>query len=220
MSIIAIDGVAGSGKGTLAKALAKELNYIHLDTGALYRCATVQVLSQNINPEDEENVVKCVSKAKIEARMVDGTEHYFLNNKDLSLTNALRTPEVNNNVAKISKYPRLREQIRKIQRQVASTDNCVIEGRDVTTVVFPNADYKFFITADTKIRAERRQKDYAAQGLNVPLEEVIKMIIERDRADEERETSPLICPPDACVIDNGKNTVQQSIDQMLNFINK
>ena len=220
MKIIAIDGVAGSGKGTLAKELAKRLGYIHLDTGALYRCATVQILNKNINPEDEEAVVKSIKAAKIEAKMIDGSVHYFLNNQDLSLSNSLRTPEVNNTVAKIAKYPRVREQIRKIQKSVASNNNCVVEGRDITTVVFPNANHKFFITADTKVRAIRRQKDYENQGRIVPLEEVEQMIIERDRADEDREASPLVCPPDAHVIDNGKNTVEQSINQMLCFINK
>ena len=220
MKIIAIDGVASSGKGTLAKELAKRLNYVHLDTGALYRCATVQILNEGINPEDEEKIVNSVLNAKIEARMVDGSVHYFLNNKDLSLSNSLRTPEVNNTVAKIAKYPRLREQIRKIQKDVASTNNCVVEGRDITTVVFPNADYKFFITADAKTRAKRRQNDYKNQGIKVPLKEVEQMIIERDLADEEREASPLVCPPDAHIIDNGENTVEQSINQMLSIINK
>jgi len=219
MEIVAIDGVASSGKGTLAKELAKRLSYIHLDTGALYRCATVQILNCKINPEDEEKVVAAVQNSKIEAKLIGGIVHYFLNGKDLSTSNSLRTPEVNNTVAKISKYPRLREQIRSIQRQVAKSGNCVVEGRDITTVVFPNAKYKFFITASTKIRALRRQKDYAAQGIIVPIEEVEKMIIERDMSDEEREESPLICPPDAHVIDNGKNTVEQSINEMLSIIN-
>ena len=218
MEIIAIDGVAGSGKGTLAKALAKKLGYIHLDTGALYRCATVCVLNSNTNPNDEENVVKLIKNSTIEAKLVDNTEHYFLNGKDLSIANALRTPEVNNNVAKISKYPRLRQQIREIQHQVADSNNCVVEGRDITTVVFPNAKYKFFIVANTKIRAQRRQKDYESQGIIVPLKDVEKMIIERDKADEEREASPLVCPPDAHIIDNGKNTVEQSLNEMLKYI--
>lgn len=217
MAIIAIDGLAGSGKGTLAKALAKKLRFLHVDTGALYRCATVLVLQQGINPEDEESVVKAVSKAKIEAKQINGEAHYFLNGTDLTSSNSLRTPEVNINVAKISKYPRLRAQIRKAQKSVAKNTNCVVEGRDITTVVFPNAQVKFFIKADTLIRAQRRQKDFEKQGTKVPLSEVIKMIEDRDKEDMEREASPLICPPDAHIIDNGKNTIEQSVNEMLAF---
>ena len=220
MAIIAIDGVAGAGKGTLAAELAKRLGYLHVDTGALYRCATVLILNKNIDPTDEEKVVATVRASKIEAKQIDGKAHYFLDGKDLTTSNSLRTPEVNETVAKISKYPRVRVEIRKAQKNVAKNTNCVIEGRDISTVVFPNADYKFFVVADTQVRALRRQKDYEKQGLVVPFADVVKMIEERDKADMEREASPLVCPKDACVVDNGKNTVEQSITQMLDFIGK
>lgn len=220
MKIIAIDGVAGAGKGTLAKALSKQLGYLHLDTGALYRCATVCIINNNIDPTNEKQVTSAVKKAKIEAKLVNGEEHYFLNGQDLSLANTLRTPVVNETVSKIAKFVGVRKHIRKVQQSVAkSNKNIVVEGRDITTVVFPNAFAKFYIVADADIRAQRRQKDFQNQGQNIPFEKVKQMIIDRDRDDMERENSPLVCPPDAKVIDNGKNTVQQSVDQMIAYIN-
>lgn len=216
--VIAIDGEAGSGKGTLGAQLAKRLGFLHLDTGALYRCATVLVLESGINPKDEKAVTAIASKAKIEAKLVGETEHYFLNNRDLSLANALRTPEVNNTVSIISPYPRLRELIRSTQHKIASMNNMVIEGRDITTVVFPNADVKFYVTADLHIRAQRRLNDYKKQGISITLKEVEDAIIERDKNDKERENCPLVCAKDAIVIDNGTATIKESVQKMYDIV--
>ena len=213
--VIAIDGTAASGKGTLAKSLAKKLGYLHLDTGSIYRAATVHIIKQGINPYDEEAVVSSVKSAIIEAKPSNNETEIYLNGENLTRSNQLRTSKISNTVPIISKYTQLREQVRKIQKSIANTNNVVMEGRDVTTVVFPDAFVKFFITASLDIRAERRMKDLQKSGEDITFEAVKNSIKKRDYDDEHRNHSPLVCPKDAIIIDNGKNTIEESVTQML-----
>ena len=215
--VIAIDGTAGAGKGTLAKLLAEKIGFMHVDTGALYRAATVLILNQNINPENEKEVAKALKSAKIEIKSIDNKAHYILNNKDLTNNNILRSTAVNTTVSTISKYKKLRKYIRKLQRKIAKRSNIVMEGRDITTVVFPRAWIKFYIDAPIEIRAQRREKELKAQNNEITNEEVKQMINKRDRDDIERKNSPLICPPDAYEIDN-TGTIEEAIEKMLDII--
>ena len=208
--IIAIDGPAGAGKSTIAKKVADSLGYIYIDTGAMYRAFTYELLTSSISLSDIEKITKVLEKTNIEFK----NNEIFLNN--LNVTNEIRSKNVTANVSAVSAIPQVREKLVDLQRKIASESNSILDGRDIGTVVFPNAELKIFLTASVKIRALRRYNELIAKDKNIDINEIEAEIEKRDKLDSSRETSPLIKAADAIEID----TSDLSIDEVANTILK
>ena len=209
---IAIDGPAASGKSTLAKYLADKLGFLYIDTGAMYRAITYYALENNI-AENEDAVVQSVKDLDIELKYKNGVTSVFINGEDI--TNKIRTPEVNAKVSDISKIKDVRVELVKLQQKFGHNNNLIVEGRDTTTVVFPQADLKIFLTAEVSERAKRRYLEFQEKGVEIKLDEVEKSIKNRDRIDSGREVSPLKKADDAIELDTTNLTVQQEIDSIV-----
>ncbi|WP_347351217.1 (d)CMP kinase [Acetoanaerobium noterae] len=208
--IIAIDGPAGAGKSTIAKKVADSLGYVYIDTGAMYRAFTYELLTSSISLSDIEEINKVLEKTNIEFK----NNEIFLNN--LNVTNEIRSKNVTANVSTVSAIPQVREKLVDLQRKIASESNSILDGRDIGTVVFPNAELKIFLTASVKIRALRRYNELIAKDKNIDINEIEAEIEKRDKLDSSRETSPLIKAADAIEID----TSDLSIDEVANTILK
>ena len=208
--IIAIDGPAGAGKSTIAKKVADSLGYVYIDTGAMYRAFTYELLTSSISLSDIEEITKVLEKTNIEFK----NNEIFLNN--LNVTNEIRSKNVTANVSAVSAIPQVREKLVDLQRKIASESNSILDGRDIGTVVFPNAELKIFLTASVKIRALRRYNELIAKDKNIDINEIEAEIEKRDKLDSSRETSPLIKAADAIEID----TSDLSIDEVVNTILK
>ena len=208
--IIAIDGPAGAGKSTIAKKVADSLGYVYIDTGAMYRAFTYELLTSSISLSDIEEITKVLEKTDIEFK----NNEIFLNN--LNVTNEIRSKNVTANVSAVSAIPQVREKLVDLQRKIASESNSILDGRDIGTVVFPNAELKIFLTASVKIRALRRYNELIAKDKNIDINEIEAEIEKRDKLDSSRETSPLIKASDAIEID----TSDLSIDEVANTILK
>ncbi len=206
--VIAIDGPAGSGKGTVAKILAKDCNLMYIDTGAMYRAIAYLTLKNNIDITDEENIVKLANNSKIEFK----DEKIYLNDQDVS--SEIRTMEVSKVVSPISSIVKLREILVDMQRKLAGNNDVIMEGRDITTVVFPNAEYKFYLDATLEERAKRRYKENMEKGINSNYDEVLENIKKRDYNDMHKEVGSLIKTDDAVYIDS----TNMSIDEVVNKI--
>ena len=197
--IIAIDGPAGSGKGTVASYLAEKLGFLNVDTGAMYRCVTLAVLNNQINLNDTEKIIEVAKKVKIDLKDVNGTIATYLNGEDVSAE--IRTPKVNAAISVVSAIKEVREIMVEHQRNLAKENNIVMEGGDIGTTVFPNANIKIYLDATPEERAGRRYRQNLENGLNVPYEEVLESIKKRDRIDSSREISPLRIPENATIVD-------------------
>jgi cytidylate kinase len=211
--IIAIDGPAGSGKGTISKLLAKRLNAVYVDTGSMYRSLTYKVLRDNIDMSSEEAVANALKKANLEIT-VDNRN--LLDGEDI--TNYIRTEEINNNISTLSSYPTVREQMRVKQRSFAKNNDIVMEGRDITTEVFPDADYKFYLDASIEERAKRRVKQNEILGLESNYNEIYESIKNRDYSDMNREYGALKRTPDQIYIDSSNMTIEEVVDFMMEVI--
>ncbi len=207
---IAIDGPAASGKSTTARLLAQKLGYLYIDTGAMYRAATLAVLQAGINVDDEAAVVRCVRGNKISLRVRDGILKTFLNGEDVS--HLIRTPQINKVISKISSYKGVRKVLIEQQREMAKQGGVVMDGRDIGTVVLPDAELKVFLVAGLKERARRRKLELELQGIELSIEEIEKEIANRDRLDSERDESPLQRAEDARVLDTTNLTVKEQVD--------
>jgi cytidylate kinase len=212
--IVAIDGTAGSGKSTTAKGVAEKLGFLYLDTGAMYRAATAAVLSASIDSDDESAVSDCVETIEID--FDESGLLIFLNGMDVSQT--IRGREVTQNVSAVSAYPRVRKRMVAMQREIAGYRDFVVEGRDIGTVVFPNADFKFFIVASIEERAKRRQKDLAGLGIEQTVNDIVKNLKRRDALDSSREVSPLTKSEDAVEVDTTSMTIEQQIDLIVTHV--
>lgn len=210
--IIAIDGPAGSGKSTTAKLLAKKLGYLYIDTGAMYRAVTLFAIKNNIL-NDENKIIELASELDIELKLEDGITKVFVNGKDVS--DEIRSLEVNQNVSPVSKIEGVRKILVEKQKQIGKNGGVVMEGRDITTVVFPNADVKVFLTASIDERARRRALEFAQKGQDVDIEKVKQNILERDRIDSSRSVSPLTKSPDAIEVDTSNLTIEEQVDLIL-----
>ncbi len=210
--VIALDGPAGSGKSTVAKALAQYFNILYLDTGAMYRACALRVLQCGVDPKDSAKVAECVSDIDLSIRYIDGTQHTFLSGKDVS--SDIRKNEVSMIASSVSAVREVREKMVEMQRKVAGSMECVLDGRDIGSTVLPDAPYKFFVTADSKVRAKRRYDELLARGESVDFEKLHAEIVQRDRQDETREFSPLVRAKDAVLVD----TSDKSIEEVLSFI--
>lgn len=213
--IIAIDGTSSSGKSTLAKMLAKKLNFGFFSAGDLYRAITVKVLNLHISDTEDDKLQYLIENTKI-VYTYNGSENIMLVD-GMNVTDKLNTEEVNNTVSKIAKKPFVREFVRKLQKDTAlHNENIVMEGRDIGSVIFPDADFKLFVDCKVEARAKRRMLQYEAQGNSVPLEKVIKDIEERDYRDTHREISPLVMCENAFLVD----TTLTSADECLVIVLK
>ncbi|HHE55832.1 MAG TPA: (d)CMP kinase [Caldithrix abyssi] len=207
---IAIDGPAASGKSTTARLLAKKLGYLYIDTGAMYRAATLSVLRAGIDIHDEQAVVEHVKKIKISLKIIDGVQRTFLNGENVS--GLIRTPEINQVISVISSYPGVRQVLIEQQRQLAREGGVVMDGRDIGTVVLPDAELKVFLVASLEERARRRQLDLERQGIQMDLEEIKKEIARRDELDSSRSAAPLKKAADARQLDTTHLTIKQQVE--------
>ena len=203
--VVAVDGASGTGKGTVTRYVAEKLKLVTIDTGALYRSVTLEALNNNVDLTNMEELEKIAKTIKVDLQVVNDKQIVLLNGEDVSVE--IRTPRVTNNVSTVSAVKEVRAQMVRIQRELANGKNIIMEGRDIGTTVFPNADVKIFLECSAEERAKRRVKQNAENGIETSYEEVLESIINRDRIDSTREVSPLRKADDAIVIstDNFKD---------------
>ena len=216
---IAIDGPAGAGKSTIAKLVAKELGNIYVDTGAMYRAMALFVLRSGVDPADTALLEETAGKADITIRHIGGEQHVFLNGEDVS--GLIRNEQVSQMASKVSANGAVRRKLVSLQQALAKTTPVVMDGRDIGTVVLPDADVKVYLTASSKTRAERRLKDYLGKGGEVPsLEELVREIEDRDHRDMTREESPLRQAEDAVLIDSSEMTIGEVVAEIMKLTDK
>ena len=216
--IIAIDGPAASGKSTAAKGVAKCLGITYLDTGAMYRAVTFGLIKNNISFSGFIDLKKYVDNMNLEFKYNQAGSMVFLNGEDIS--KEIRSQVVTNNVSEVSAMSYIRNSMVNIQRKISSSKDCVVEGRDIGTVVFPKADFKFFLIADVETRAKRRLKDLTGDDKNISIEKLINDINIRDYKDTKRVNSPLEKADDAIEINTTDLTINEIINKIVNIVNK
>ena len=204
---IAIDGPAGAGKSTIAKLVAKELGFIYVDTGAMYRALAVYFLDQGIRAEDTDKIIQAVGQAEVKIRYEEGIQQVYLNG--VNVTGRLREEAVGNMASKSSAIPEVRAKLLDLQRGLAQEEDVVMDGRDIGTCVLPEADVKVFLTASVETRARRRYDELQEKGVPCDLEEIKANIRERDERDMTRETAPLRQADDAVLIDSSDMTIPE-----------
>ena len=209
---IAIDGPAGAGKSTIAKALAARLHYIYIDTGAMYRAIGLFALRSGVSGEDRESVAALLPEIRLELCFQDGAQHILLNGEDVS--QAIRTPQASAYASLVSAIPAVRSFLLDYQRSFARSNSVIMDGRDIGTVVLPQADCKIFLTAGSEARARRRFAELQAKGDETPYEEVLAAIRQRDLQDSSREAAPLKAAEDAVVVDTTACTLEESIEKV------
>ena len=206
--IVAIDGPAGSGKSTIAKLVAKKFNFTYIDTGAMYRMITLYLLENKISFDNLEKIQKILNEINLDMK----EDKFFLNNVDVSLK--IREEIINENVSKVASIKAVRENLVNLQRKIASDKNVILDGRDIGTVVFPNAQVKIFLVASAEERARRRYNEFMEKKVEITYDEVLKSLKERDHLDSTRKESPLVKASDALELD----TTNLKIDEVVNFI--
>ena len=214
---IALDGPSGAGKSTVAKALAKRLGIIYVDTGALYRTIGLYVKRMGIDKEDKEGVISCLSEIDLNMQFINGEQIITLNGERVG--DNIRTGEIAMYASKVSAIPEVRAFLLNTQRDIANKNSVVMDGRDIGTVILPDAEVKVFMTASPEARAERRYKELIAKGESCTLESVLADIIQRDKNDSTRQTAPCIPAKDAVLFDNSGYDVEGSVDKVIEIIN-
>lgn len=210
---IAIDGPAGAGKSTIAKAVSNHLSYIYVDTGAMYRAAALFVLRNDIHPDDEEAISKICNQIDIKLDYVDKEQQIYLNGENVSTT--IRSEEVGNAASTISKHLVIREKMVELQQVIAKKTSVVMDGRDIGTVVLPKADLKIYLTASVNERARRRYLDLKNKGFDGDIDKIKKDIIARDNQDMNRSNSPLVIAKGAIEIDSSKMSIEEVVSLIL-----
>lgn len=214
---VAIDGPAGAGKSTISRKAAAELGFIYIDTGALYRTVGLNALRKGADFESDESIISTLTDdVKVELRFIDGEQRMFLCGEDVS--DKIRTPEASMAASRVSAVPKVREYLFDLQKQLARENNCVMDGRDIGTVVLPEADVKIFLTASPEARAERRYKELTEKGMDVKLEDVLADMIKRDYDDSHRAIAPLKQADDAILCDTSNIGLQESIELIIRTI--
>ena len=212
---VAIDGPAGAGKSTIAKAAAKELGFIYVDTGALYRAIAYNAVTKGVI-DDTQKIIDMLTDTNVELKYVDGVQAVYLNGDDVSAY--IRTPEISMGASKVSAIPQVREFLLNLQRDIAQKNNVIMDGRDIATVVLPNADVKIFLFASPECRAQRRYKELMEKGEYVTLEDVLADVNQRDYQDSHREIAPLKPSEDSVMADTSKLNLEESIQLIINII--
>ena len=215
--IVAVDGPAGSGKGTITKLVGEKENLVYIDTGALYRCVTLAMLRKNIGLEDLEQIQEILNTIDIEFKQVNGEKKVYLNNENVS--KEIREAAVNKFVSQVSHIVIVREAITDLSRQIANGKQVIMEGRDIGTNVFPNADVKIYLDATAEERAKRRMKQNIEKGINGDYEEILKNIIFRDNNDKTSPIAPLKQAEDAIYIDSTNMTIEEVKNKVIEIIN-
>lgn len=215
---IAIDGPAGAGKSTIAKKVAKELGYIYVDTGALYRTVALFMIQNKININDENEVNKALDRIDISMKYEDGIQNIYLNKENVN--SLIRTIEVSKIASKTSTYKKVREKLLFLQKDIAKKNKVVMDGRDIGTVILPNADLKIFLTASAKVRGERRYKEIIERDELADLQSIIEDIEKRDEQDKNRAISPLRKANDAIEIDSSYMTIDEVTKKIISLLNK
>ena len=216
--VVAIDGPAGSGKGTITKIVAEKRNLVSIDTGAMYRCVALDCLNNGIDVEDIEGIERILDKIQIELKKIDGVQKVFLNGEDVS--KEIREPRVDEVVAKFAAVKQIRDKVTPMQREMGKTQNIIMEGRDIGTVVFPNADVKIFLDCSIEERANRRYKQNLEKGIKMTYEEVLENIKERNRLETERDIAPFVKPEDAITVDSTNLSIDEVVEEVLKIIDE
>ncbi len=214
--IVAVDGPAGSGKGTVTKKIEEKMGFLNLDTGATYRCVALQVLKENVKLEDEEKIIKIANEIDIQIDNTGSKDIILLNGEDVS--KEIRTKEVTSIVAPISSIIPVREKMVEVQRKLATGKNVIVEGRDIGTVVFPNADIKIYLDASQEIRAKRRYEENIQDGMETTYEEILESIKMRDYNDMHRKVGALKKAEDAIVIDSSNLSINEVVKKIEDII--
>ena len=212
---VAIDGPAGAGKSTIAKAAAKALGYIYVDTGALYRTVALVAVRAGVL-ESDDGIAALLPNLLVELKFVDGSQHVYLNGEDVS--DLIRTPEISMGASKVSAVPAVRAFLLDLQRDLAKKNNVIMDGRDIATVVLPNAQVKIFLSATPECRARRRYKELVEKGQTVTYEDVLADVNRRDYQDSHRDIAPLKPSADSIMADTSELDLQQSTDLIINII--
>ncbi len=215
---IALDGPSGSGKSTVAKELSKKLNILYLDTGAMYRAAACKAISLGVDTLDEEKVSSFIDDIDLDIRYIDGTQHTFLDGKDVSAR--IREPEVSMAASNISSLKCVRMKMVSMQREIAKSMSCILDGRDIGSFVLPDAKYKFYITAAPEVRTARRKAELESRGFQVDFHELLKEIEQRDYNDKHRDFAPLVQAKDAILIDTSDMSVHEVLEKILSYIDR
>ena len=213
---VAIDGPVGAGKSTLARACAKELGYIYVDTGALYRAVGLFAKRNGTDINDSVQMSALLEKTRLEIKLKDSTQYVFLNDEDVS--EEIRLPEISMMASAVSAVPMVREFLLDLQRDMAKKHNVIMDGRDIGTVVLPNAQVKIFITAKPEIRAKRRYDELIAKGVNTTFDDVLTDLNTRDKNDSERAIAPLKRADDAVLLDTGDMDFEQAKAEIIRII--
>ena len=214
--IVAVDGPAGSGKGSITQIVAERLNLVTIDTGAMYRSVTLAMLERNVGIDDLDKIAEILKNIKIEFKEEENTKKVFLNGKDVTLK--IRSKEVNEFVSPVSTIKIVREHLANLQREMAKTIDVIMEGRDIGTNVFPNADVKIYLDATPEERAQRRFKQNKENGIDIPFDEILKNVKERDYIDSHREIAPLKQAPEAIYIDSTGMTIEEEANEVIKII--
>lgn len=214
--IITFDGQSGTGKSTLATLVAQKLGFLCLNTGMIYRAVSYYFLQKNIAPDDVDKIEKVLKDINIEISFIDNKQYVKVN--DVDATPFVSSLQVQQNVSLYSQILPLREKVTNKQREFALCNNVVVEGRDIGTHVFPNADYKFFIMCDLMVRAKRRYKDLKNLGQDISLQEVVESLKNRDILDSTRKFSPLKKPENAIIIDTSNSSIEECVNQIIGHI--
>lgn len=214
--IVAIDGPAGSGKGTITKLVGKKLNLIYIDTGAMYRCVTLECLNKNVKIEETEKLEQILESIDIEFLSENDEQKVLLNGKDVTLK--IRSKEVNEYVSPVSTVKIVRTKMTDLQRKMAASKDVIMEGRDIGTTVFPNADVKVYLDATPEERASRRYKQNIENGITTGYEEILANVKERDYIDSHREISPLRQAEDAIYVDSTHMTIEEVVSEIERII--
>ena len=215
---IAIDGPAGAGKSTIAKKLAADLGYVYVDTGAMYRSMAYYFLTNHIDAGDEKAVEAACPDVNVTIQYVNGEQQVLLNGENVN--SVIRKEEVGNMASTISVYPVVRTKLVELQRQLAAKENVIMDGRDIGTVVLPDANVKIYLTASSKVRAQRRFDELTEKGISCDMSEIEKDIIDRDYRDMHRETSPLKQAEDAILLDSSDLDIECVVAKMKEIIQK
>ncbi len=216
MIAVAIDGPAGAGKSTVAKAVAKELGFLYVDTGALYRTIGLKFSRLGFNTELCGDIEAVLAKTDVNIKYIDGVQHVFLDGTDVS--DEIRTPEASMMASAVSAKPPVRAFLLEMQRKLARENNVIMDGRDIGTVVLPDAKIKIFLTASAKVRAERRYKELIEKGENVVFEDVLADIEKRDYNDSHREIAPLKPAEDSIFYDSSDKSLEENVKEITNIV--
>lgn len=216
--VVAIDGPAGAGKGTVAALVAEKLGLVNIDTGAMYRCVTLDCLERGIDSTQIEEIKKVLETIEIELKNENCVQTIYLNGRDV--TKEIRFENINKNVAKFAAIKEVRDKVTPIQRKMGETQDIIMEGRDICTVVFPNADVKIFLDCSVEERARRRYKQNIEKNIECTYEEVLANIIERNKLETEREVAPLVKAEDAILLDSTDLSIEEVVNEIIRIVNE